>query len=286
MSCCSRHPTVGIKSAPSFAVTNLYITSGYRKPLPALETLSTLFSLHNETFNVWTHLCPALLFLFWSIFSLSQVVFATTAGRLLYSFACFGTVCMFSFSSIYHLFKNMSERSFKLLLSADFAGIIMIAVGLISCTTYYSFYCHKLIASLYISLLLGTASLSIGLMVFSEVFPSLKPLFHKVHTPSMVFIGILGFLTLLHFRLFVQRQLAESVPEYGDFFVEVCLGYFYYGFGLVFWYFRIPESLWLGYFDILFQSHQIWHIGVTIGTLQFHRIIVTFIEVTKDMKCT
>jgi adiponectin receptor len=47
----------------SFLADSEFIKSGYRHRLTCFEALRSLFSLHNETVNVWTHLAGAILFL-------------------------------------------------------------------------------------------------------------------------------------------------------------------------------------------------------------------------------
>jgi len=41
---------------PDFLRDNEFIISGYRHRWSMKETVVSLFQLHNETFNVWTHL--------------------------------------------------------------------------------------------------------------------------------------------------------------------------------------------------------------------------------------
>jgi adiponectin receptor len=42
-----------------------YIKTGYRKsPLPTCETVASIFQVHNETGNIWTHLLGAFYFIY------------------------------------------------------------------------------------------------------------------------------------------------------------------------------------------------------------------------------
>ena len=46
---------------------NEYITTGYRVEMGFLDSIKSMFGIHNETGNIWTHLigtsCPAVIFL-------------------------------------------------------------------------------------------------------------------------------------------------------------------------------------------------------------------------------
>lgn len=52
-----------IKDAPIFCVSNDFIIRGYRINFNTFERLTkSLFQLHNETMNIWTHLLGAFFF--------------------------------------------------------------------------------------------------------------------------------------------------------------------------------------------------------------------------------
>jgi len=54
----SMKPHIGVKEeANSYMVTNRWILNGYRINYDSWkETLKSLFQIHNETINIWTHL--------------------------------------------------------------------------------------------------------------------------------------------------------------------------------------------------------------------------------------
>ena len=55
--------------APEFIRDNEYIRKGYRLKLHSWkQVVKSLFVFHNESMNVWTHLCGALLFTFLIIY--------------------------------------------------------------------------------------------------------------------------------------------------------------------------------------------------------------------------
>ncbi|OQR87562.1 adiponectin receptor protein [Achlya hypogyna] len=65
----------------SFLADNAYIRSGYRVNYSALHCVQSLFELHNETWNVWTHIVGSLIFacLLVGVFSMDYPLGASTA---------------------------------------------------------------------------------------------------------------------------------------------------------------------------------------------------------------
>ncbi|EQC36196.1 hypothetical protein SDRG_06307 [Saprolegnia diclina VS20] len=65
----------------SFLADNAYIRSGYRVNYSASHCLQSLFELHNETWNVWTHIVGSLIFvcLLVSVFCMEIPLEASTA---------------------------------------------------------------------------------------------------------------------------------------------------------------------------------------------------------------
>ncbi len=58
-------PFVGCwEDAPGFVQDNEYIKKGYRVNFNSIKrVVKSLFMLHNESMNVWSHLCGAILFI-------------------------------------------------------------------------------------------------------------------------------------------------------------------------------------------------------------------------------
>ena len=83
-----------------------YIVSGYRMNYSLLQTLLSLFSIHNETINIWTHLIPVFI-------NLMIIYFYPTTQNMIYFF---GTMPIFIFSSIDNSKKGGITPLFLLLL--------------------------------------------------------------------------------------------------------------------------------------------------------------------------
>jgi len=66
------------KDTPEWMRASYFLTHGYRPETPnQCECVCTLFQLHNETVNIWTHLIPAIIYPLHVIFQFS-IIFKTT----------------------------------------------------------------------------------------------------------------------------------------------------------------------------------------------------------------
>lgn len=51
---CKHHELIGYDSLPDFMKHNEFIINYYRSEWPWKQTLLSVFSIHNETLNIWT----------------------------------------------------------------------------------------------------------------------------------------------------------------------------------------------------------------------------------------
>ncbi|KAA8531554.1 hypothetical protein F0562_006263 [Nyssa sinensis] len=64
-----KYQLVEYHSLPGYLKDNEYIVGHYRSEWPLKQVLLSIFTIHNETLNVWTHLIGFLLFLFLTIYT-------------------------------------------------------------------------------------------------------------------------------------------------------------------------------------------------------------------------
>ena len=109
---------------------NIYIHRGYRRETASHVTaLGTIFTLHNETCNIWTHLLPLLLLVpgaAWFLTSGLDRLYPAHTSSDWYAFLAFfgGTGTMLLFSSLWHTFSCLASPNItKLWNGIDYAGI-------------------------------------------------------------------------------------------------------------------------------------------------------------------
>lgn len=117
-----------------------YIEYGYRKTKSIRDTFYTLFSFHNETMNIWSHLIGFFCVLVAGYHIISEMVakdehhiFEIIAFE---SFIICAAVCLLM-SAIYHWFGCISEAYHNCLLRMDITGVGLLVSGSFIPAVYY-----------------------------------------------------------------------------------------------------------------------------------------------------
>ena len=116
-----------------------YIHDGYRVDYSFSHTLLSLFTLHNETMNIWSHLIGfiSILIIGFSITYELQVESVNLTERILMGIYLISAGMCMLLSTIYHWFGCMSENHYFALLSLDLTGIACLIAGSYFPATYY-----------------------------------------------------------------------------------------------------------------------------------------------------
>ena len=242
-----------------------FILTGYRTNHSVFDCFRSVFALHNETFNIWTHLAG---FLYWSwVFStldtqpwfqgideLSQAV--TKVG--------YGICLLMPLSSAtYHTFSDAQScccfragpssdkwSVANVFLRMDLFGIYSLFYARSLMEGYLALYCYRQgwIAFQMVSLIVFAVLAPVGLWT-TKLWP-LVPSFILVHVPILVIVCTTQWWSSPGLTLHVLFSLAGT----GCFVVAFAV-----------YRRRWPESRWPGQFDIVGASHQIWHIFTFLG---------------------
>lgn len=117
--CPDVHILRSISEMPSWCCThNRIIFAGYRPiTLSSWQTFRSLFLIHNETGNIWTHMIGAIMFYFLFQHVCRNPPDTRSMSRIDFTLICiffFGVfVCLFQ-STMYHLFASHSMKLNKL----------------------------------------------------------------------------------------------------------------------------------------------------------------------------
>ncbi|KAI6239550.1 Adiponectin receptor protein [Aphelenchoides fujianensis] len=141
---------------PEWLQDNEFLRTGHRPPLPSFAScFNSVFHIHSETGNIWTHLYGCVAFISVAICFLSR------ANELVY-------------------WKDKlchSQGVGKLFSKLDYSGITLLIVGSFVPFMYYGFYCRTLPMLIYVTMIsvLGLAALVVSLWdKFAE--PKFRPL--------------------------------------------------------------------------------------------------------------
>lgn len=253
---------------PQWLQDNDYLHTGHRPPLNSFwACFQSIFRVHTETVNIWTHLLGCIGFMGIAAYFLtrpsSEIKVQEKVVFMLY-FA--GTIICLGLSSAFHTLHCHSEWVGKLFSKLDYCGIAVLIMVSFVPWLYYGFYCHLYSKLVYtcVVLILGFSSIIVSCWDrFSE--PALRPL------RACVFIvfGLSGVIPALHYTYVEGWFNRIALASLGWLILMGSL----YIIGAVIYAFRVPERFFPGKCDIWFQSHQIFHVFVVFAAfVHYHGI--------------
>ncbi|XP_074652877.1 membrane progestin receptor gamma-B-like [Tubulanus polymorphus] len=264
-----------------------YIQSGYRGSRNTLlQCVGSIFTVHNETLNVWTHLLPALALLAILLYKQTEwlsdaytvplaIVFLTTSGYMLSS-------------AVAHIFNAMSTRARHLCFMVDYAALSVYGYGASVAHFTYSIP-EYWIGARYLWIYLPTS------LLVSTVCTIISFTSRFLDTHSKRIVCRLGAFVMpyLHACIPIIFRLVFCASEATP--TSVChsvgtSGYLYMNclavLAVFFYITKIPEKYLPGCFDRVGHSHQWFHTLCVIGSFIHLRCLVTDMKEREDYMIT
>lgn len=117
-----------------------HIDYGYRTAATFEEAFMSLFEIHNESMNIWSHLigffCVVCAGIHYTIEMFGNSELQALEVFAFESYLICAAVCLF-FSSIYHWFGCLSENCHDNLLKFDLTGVALLVAGSFLPGAYY-----------------------------------------------------------------------------------------------------------------------------------------------------
>lgn len=255
-------------SLPRWLQDNDFLHMGHRPPLPSFSAcFGSIFRIHTETGNIWTHLLGCLMFIGVALYFLTRPSEQIQWQEKLVFTAFFaGAILCLGMSFAFHTVHCHSEKVGKLFSKLDYCGIALLIIGSFVPWLYYGFYCefqYKLIYLILVSIL-GLAAIIVSLWdKFSE------PRFRSLRAGVFMGFGLSGVIPAVHYL--VAEGWVRAI--YHASFGWLCLMGSLYIIGALFYALRVPERFFPGKCDIWFHSHQIFHILVIAAAfVHYHGI--------------
>jgi len=259
------------------------ILRGYRVRYSVPLIFRSLFHIHNETGNIWTHLLGTLFFAYclWE----ELVGFRKIPKELedeidhfwLLLYLGSAAACMLV-SSAYHLFLCHSKSIHQCMLKLDMHGIILLVFSHFLPGFYYGFSCHPNLQRVY------TRAISIVIaatLTFANV-----PVFRKMQHFSIILQFLIAGIVLSSVIPIVHWTSIRPRAEVQRMLPGVLQMLMLYGIGFFFFSSRFPERAAPGRFDFVFSSHQIWHVCVFAAAVVWWREIWDVIEYRHVKGCS
>lgn len=253
---------------PKWLQDNNFLHRNHRPPLPSFRAcFKSVFRIHTETGNIWTHLLGCVAFIGVAAYFLSRPsIEIQLQEKIVFGAFFLGAIICLGFSFAFHTVCCHSQPIGKLFSKLDYCGIALLIMGSFVPWLYYGFYCHYEHKLVYLSvvMVLGVLSIIVSLYdKFSE--PNLRPLRAGVFAS----FGLSGIIPAIHYGLMEGWFNKISQASLGWL---ILMGLLYIT-GAAFYALRVPERWFPGKFDLWFQSHQIFHVLVIAAAfVHYHGI--------------
>lgn len=249
---------------PDHMKDNDFIVTGYRAYYSAKQCFSSIFRVHNETMNIWTHMLGFFLYVAMLLISFNLAPLdSPISDKIILALFLFSAVQCLFFSSAFHTFcAHKRYRTYQKFQILDYCGISCLICGSFLTYLHYGFYNQLLWRIIYYSVL-GV------LWIFGYVlpcFPFFRSLKFRIwRAVYYVLMGVCLFILCCHAMIVNQALVFVGRIGWANLVLELS----FYLVGAVIYASRYPERWFPGKLDIFFHSHQIWHVFILIASI-FH----------------
>ena len=316
---------VSYEELPEYMKENEFILNHYRSEWPLLHAFLSVFSWHNETINIWTHLLGFFLFLGLTLWHLAQYFpqVAHLIGHLSWPISKVAENVSSNIGDVLSGAASFMQASPGLAMAAAagagpttrwpfFVFLAGAMFCLMSSCACHLLSCHSHRLNLFLIRLDYTG---IAVMIVVSFFPPIyyifqcEPRWQVAYLSAISLAGAATVYALMSPRLsdakyrahrallFVGMGLSGVVPAVHAAAVNwheprrnVTLAYegamaASYLVGTAFYLTRVPERWRPGMFDLCGQSHQIFHLLVIAGALAHYGAAIVFLRVRDEMGC-
>ncbi|MBN3304573.1 PAQR2 protein, partial [Amia calva] len=239
---------------PDWLKDNDYLLHGHRPPMPSFRAcFKSIFRIHTETGNIWTHLLGCLFFICLGIvymFRPNMTFVAPFQEKIVIGMFFLGAILCLSFSWVFHTVYCHSEGVSRVFSKLDYSGIAFLIMGSFVPWLYYSFYCSPQPCFIYLFVI---CVLGISAIVVSQWDRFATPQYRGVRAGVFVGLGLSGVVPTLHFVISEGFFRATTIGQMGWLFLMAVL----YITGACLYAARIPERFFPGKCDI-------WTLKMTI----------------------
>ncbi|KAL5507028.1 IZH3 [Sanghuangporus vaninii] len=247
--------------------SNPWVYHGYRFiPLHRWPIiLLSLFALHNETVNIYTHMIPLLYNTIRFFPSLNYA--SVPADRPEKIYTTFAMLCLFG-SVVWHTMSGCAHQvGMELCARVDYVGIGWLISASVGTVVYYGMSCHSQAALAYLSLCVITG-------IAGSIFPFMRwfndPKFRVYRIAFFVGMTFTAFAPLIHLAHLY------SVSETLSFISHISPSLLSYIIGLAFYATHFPERFVALYSERIARwtdwigggSHAIWHAFIVLAIYQ------------------
>ncbi|EFO86694.1 CRE-PAQR-2 protein [Caenorhabditis remanei] len=241
----ARWKATNFETLPDWLQDNEYLRTGHRPPLPSFSScFKSIFALHTETGNIWTHMYGCVAFFGIGLWFLTRPSDQMQwLEKLIYSAFFLGAVICLGMSFLFHTVACHSVEMSKLFSKLDYTGISLLIVGSFVPWIYFAFYCRPQPMIIYNAMII---ILGIAAMVVSLWDKFAEPKFRPVRAAVFIAMGLSAVVPAFHLLVVdgVDYMMEESQVH-----LMILMGAMYIG-GATLYATRVPERCFPGKCDI------------------------------------
>lgn len=254
---------------PHWLQDNEFLHTGHRPQLGSFGScFKSIFSLHTETGNIYTHMYGCVIFIGIFIWFLSRPADVVSwPDKLIFSTFFVGAILCMGLSFAFHTVQCHSENVGRLFSKLDYSGISLLIIGSFVPWLYYAFYCRALAMAIYIGMIvvLGIAAVIVSLW---DKFA--QPKFRPLRAGIFMAMGLSSVVPTIHLAI---TDGFKWMFEHASFHWLLLMGALYI-FGATIYMVRFPERCFPGKCDLMCQSHQLFHLFVVFAAaVHYHGIL-------------
>lgn len=252
---------------PNWLKDNEFLQDYHRPPMPSFKScFRSIFRIHTETGNIWTHLIGFILFIVLMVYFLVNSIIDQDPWQHIAVYMAFflGAISCLFCSFFFHTCSCHSVEVSNVLSKLDYSGITFLIVGSFVPWLYFGFYCELIARTVYSAfiVILGIVCLIVAM---KDTFAT--PEYRPCRAALFVSLGLSAVIPAIHY--IVTNSLLQAI-EGGAFGWMLLMASLYIG-GAMLYAFRIPERFFPGKCDVWFQSHQFFHVMVVAAAMvHFH----------------
>lgn len=188
-----------IQDVPEYLKVNPKILDGYRREMSWQKAVQTIFMLHNETLNIWSHLLGAICFVYF-VFEVNGSQPSRSPKWPLLIFDIAGTYTL-SISTAFHTCLCISRSQFQFWRKMDFFGILVTMYSM-----YFPFCYYCLGFNQWYKFYISIAGLVASMCLYVVLSPTLQSIkFHAVRPFVFGAMILLGTMPVSHAALLKQE---------------------------------------------------------------------------------
>ena len=251
------------------------VRTGYRLNYSKWETVKSIFQIHNETVNIWTHiwLFFNVLYLFNNLNDISRLQLDNFFDRHQFIlFTTYSSSLVASFCSAWsHTFYMVELEYIKYPWLVDFVGITFAIYFSGVGSIWYVF--HSPYKYLYILFTTYQYYKNVNRGITRHIMLTNTNKFRnnlREFRETFIYCALYGWIVPWYYG-YLTGNVSES-----RLFSHLSISIVYFFIGAIFLDFHFPQKMFPNRFDIIGHSHQIWHMFVNLAVCNFCRISSKF----------